>query len=224
MGDAIGQMLPSAVGVAVSPLPIIAVVLILVTPRARVNGPAFVLGCWLGIATVGGIVLAVSGGVSASDDGEPATWVGIAQLLLGGGLLFLALKQWRSRPSEGEHPETPPWMNALDSFTPAKTLGVGFLLAGVNPKNLILVAAGAAAIAGTGISAGDQALALLIFVLIGSIGVTIPVAIYFLLGDRSREILDDTKSWLQDNSATIMAVVLLILGVMIVGDGISTLT
>ncbi len=40
MGEAIGQALPFAVGVALSPVPIIAVILMLVTPRARANGPA----------------------------------------------------------------------------------------------------------------------------------------------------------------------------------------
>ena len=66
MGEAIGQMLPAAVGVAISPLPIVAVVLMLVTPRGRVNGPAFVLGWMLGLAVVGAIVLGVASGVSAS--------------------------------------------------------------------------------------------------------------------------------------------------------------
>ena len=54
MGDAIGQVLSFGVGVALSPVPIIAVVLMLGTPRARSNGPAFVAGWILGLAVVGG--------------------------------------------------------------------------------------------------------------------------------------------------------------------------
>ena len=46
MGRATGDFLPSAVGVAISPLPIVAVVLMLVTPRGRVDGPVFLVG-WL---------------------------------------------------------------------------------------------------------------------------------------------------------------------------------
>jgi hypothetical protein len=38
MGQAIGDILPMAVGVAISPAPIIAIVLMLGTPRARSNG------------------------------------------------------------------------------------------------------------------------------------------------------------------------------------------
>jgi Sap, sulfolipid-1-addressing protein len=48
MSDAIGQVLSLGVGVALSPVPIIAVVLMLGTPRARTNGPAFVLGWVIG--------------------------------------------------------------------------------------------------------------------------------------------------------------------------------
>jgi threonine/homoserine/homoserine lactone efflux protein len=217
-------MLPSAVGVAISPLPIVAVVLMLVTERARVNGPAFVLGWWLGIAIVGGIVLAASSGAEASDEGGPATWVSILDLVLGAGLLLMAVKQWKSRPAEGVEPATPKWMNALDSFTPVKAGGAGALFSGLNPKNLLLVVAGASAIARAGISTGEEVIALLVFILIASLGVLTPVVIYFLLGEKSRDILDGLKNWMQRNNAVIMGVLLLILGVKLLGDAISGLT
>jgi threonine/homoserine/homoserine lactone efflux protein len=224
VGDAIGQMLPSAIGVAISPMPIVAVVLMLVTERGRVNGPAFVIGWWLGIAIVGGLVLALSSGANASDDGEPATWVGALKLILGLGLLLLAAKQWQARPREPGSGEMPAWMSTLDSLSPAKAGGLAAVLAGVNPKNLLLIVAGAAAIAQTGIDAGEQAIALVIFILIASLGVMAPVVAYFLLGERSQAMLADLKDWLTQNSATIMAVVLLVLGFKLVGDGISGLS
>jgi len=110
MGDAIGQMLPAAVGVAISPFPIIASVLLLGTPRGRVNGPAFVAGCALGTAVVGTIVLLVASGASASENGAPATWVSVLMLVLGILLLLVALKQWRGRPRGGEVAPAPKWM------------------------------------------------------------------------------------------------------------------
>ena len=72
MGQAIGQALPYGVGVALSPVPIIAVVLMLATPRGRANGPAFIAGWFVGIAVVGAIVLVASGG-SASKAGPQPT-------------------------------------------------------------------------------------------------------------------------------------------------------
>ena len=224
MGDAIGQMLPSAVGVAISPIPIVAVILMLVSERGRVNGPAFLLGWWIGIGVIGAIMLAVSSGAGATSEGEPADWIGILKLLLGLGLLFMAVKQWHSRPTAGEEPETPSWMKAIDTFTPIKALGIAAFLGGINPKNLLLIVAGAAAIAQTGIDAGEQAIALVIFVFIASLGVMVPVALYFLLGDRSAPILGDLRDWMTHNNATIMAVLLLVLGVKLVGDGISGLS
>jgi hypothetical protein len=40
-----------------------------------------------------------------------------------------------------------------------------------------------------------------------------PVALYMLMGDRSRQILDGLREWLSYDNATIMTVLLLILGV-----------
>jgi threonine/homoserine/homoserine lactone efflux protein len=73
MGQAIGQVLSFGGGVALSPLPIIAVVLILATAKDRTNGPAFLAGWVLGIAVLGTIVLLLASGASASKHGTPAT-------------------------------------------------------------------------------------------------------------------------------------------------------
>jgi threonine/homoserine/homoserine lactone efflux protein len=131
-------VLPLAVGVALSPIPIIAVILMLVTPRARVNGPAFVVGWLLGLALVGVVVLAIADPAGANDDGQPATWVDVVKLLLGLALLLLALRQWRGRPRGGEEAAEPKWMAAIDQFTPAKSVGMGVVLSAANPKNLLL--------------------------------------------------------------------------------------
>jgi threonine/homoserine/homoserine lactone efflux protein len=221
LGQAIGDMLPSAVGVAISPIPIIAVVLMLVTARGRVNGPAFLLGWIVGIAGLGVILLVLASGADAHDEGEPAGWVSWLKLALGLGLLLLALNQWRKRPHEGEEPMTPKWMGALDTFTPPKAGGAGVVLSALNPKNLLLTIAGMAAIAQTGIGTGDQAIALIVFVLIATIGVGAPVVIYFALGDRSRELLDRLKTWMGENNAVIMTVLLLVFGVKLIGDAIA---
>jgi threonine/homoserine/homoserine lactone efflux protein len=223
VGEAIGQMLPSAVGVAISPLPIVAVVLTLVTARGRVNGPAFLVGWWVGIAVVGAIVLAVAKAPGATDEGEPATWVSWLELILGVLLLLVALKQWRSRPQGDTEPEMPKWMKALDTFTPPKAAGGGVVLSALNPKNLLLTVAGATAIAQAGISGGQQAVALVVFILIASLGVAAPIVIYFALGERAGPLLERLKNWLAQNNAVIMAVLLVIIGVKLIGDGISGL-
>jgi threonine/homoserine/homoserine lactone efflux protein len=223
MGEAIGQVLSLGVGVALSPVPIIAVVLMLGTPRARANGPAFVLGWIVGLAVVGTVVLLLASGAGASDDGEPATWVSVVKLVLGALLALVAVKQWRGRPRGGQAAELPKWMQTIDSFGPAKAAGMGALLSGVNPKNLLLTVSAAAAIAQTGIDAGQQAVAMAVFVVIGTLGPGAPVAIYFAMGAKAAHLLDELKSWMAANNAAIMAVLCLVIGAKLIGDGIAGL-
>lgn len=223
MGEAIGQILPLAVGVALSPIPIIAVVLMLVTKRARSNGPAFVAGWLAGLAIVGAIVLAVVGSAGASDQGEPKTWVSVLELVLGVLLVLAAGRRWRDRPAAGVESEPPKWMHAIDSFSPARALGAGALLSGLNPKNLMLAIAAAAAIAQTGIPGGEQAVAYAIFAVLGTLGVGIPVFLYFVMGERSQDVLDRLKGWMGTHNAAIMGVLLLVIGVKLIGSAIGSL-
>jgi Sap-like sulfolipid-1-addressing protein len=224
MGQAIGGSLPLAIGIALSPIPIIAVVLMLTTPRAKANSLAFLLGWLLGLGIVGAIVLALAGPAGASQDGAPATWVSWVKIALGVLLLRVALRQFRGRPHEGEDAPMPKWMGAIDKVRPLTALGFGALLAGANPKNLLLAVAGAAAIAQTGISGTQQAIAYLIFALIGTIGVAAPVVIYFVMGDRSQEMLAKLNAWMGRNNAVIMSVLCLIIGAKLIGDAIGALT
>ena len=221
MGDAIGQVLPLAVGVALSPVPIIAVVLMLVTPRARANGPAFVGGGLLGLGVVGAIVLALAGTAGATSDEGPATWVNVLKLILGVLVLLIALRQGRGRPRGDEEPATPKWMGTIDGFGPGKAFGAGAVLAGANPKNALLAIAAAASIAATDISGGEQAVAYSVFAMIGTIGVAAPVVIYFAMGDRAGPMLGGLKGWMAHNNAVIMAVLLLVIGAKLIGDAIS---
>lgn len=226
MGQAIGGALPLAVGVALSPLPIIAVVLMLTGRRPRANGLAFVLGWLAGLGIVGAIVLSIAGPSDASKSGSPATWVSWVKIVLGVLLLLVAVRQFRGRPRAGaaqDEPPMPKWMARIDTITPIATLGLAAVLSGVNPKNLLLIIAGGAAIAQTGISGSQQAIAYLVFALVGTLGVGTPVVIYFALGARSEKLLAGLKGWMSQHNAVIMAVLCLVIAAKLVGDGISGL-
>jgi hypothetical protein len=88
MGRAISEVLPFAIGVAISPVPIIAVILVLFSARARVNGPVFAIGWVVGVAVVSIVVYLiadagdVSSGGSASDGSYWAKLVGGVLLVL----------------------------------------------------------------------------------------------------------------------------------------------
>jgi threonine/homoserine/homoserine lactone efflux protein len=223
MGAAIGDVLGLAAGVAVSPLPIVAIILLLATPRGRANGSLFAVGWLVGLCVLGAVVLLLAGPADPSDDGQPASWTGWLELLLGVLLLLLAARQWRARPAEGAEPEMPKWMAGLDRLRPGQALGLGALLSAVNPKNGGLTIAAAASIAGAGLAGGQQAVALAVFVLVGSVGVLAPLVLYLIAGERAARTLDGWKTWAGDHNAAIMAVLFLVFGLKLVGDGIAVL-
>jgi hypothetical protein len=188
----------------------------------RVNGPAFLVGWWVGIAIVGAIVLAVAKAPGATDEGEPATWVSWLELILGVLLLLVALKQWRGRPQGDAEPEMPKWMKALDTFKPPKA-GTGVVLSALNPEERAPHRRrGNRDRLGRDLrrSAGCRAGRLHPDRLARSRG-----AHRHLLRARRprRAAARATENWLAQNNAVIMAVLLVIIGVKLIGDGISGL-
>jgi threonine/homoserine/homoserine lactone efflux protein len=115
----------------------------------------------------------------------------------------------------------PKWMGALDGFTAVKALAAGAVLSSVNPKNLLLAIAAAAQISQTAISGGEQVAAWALFVLVATAGVAVPVVIYFALGERAGPVLGSLKNWMARNNRAVMAVLLLVIGAKLIGDGIS---
>ena len=224
MGQAIGEMLPLAIGIAISPLPIIAIILMLITPKARSNGLAFLGGWMLGLAVVGTVVLIVADTAGIAMSSGPSRTVSLIKLVLGLLLLVVAWRQFGKRPKPGAEAPLPKWMRALDSFTPTRSLAIGALLSGVNPKNFILNATAAAGIAQAGLAGAQQAVVLIVLVIIGSLGIIAPVGVYFAMGDKAAPVLGSWKTWLAANNATVMMVLFLVFGVTLIGKGISGLS
>lgn len=219
MGSVIGDLLPLAVGVAVSPVPIIAAILMLLSKRAGSTSVGFAVGWLLGIIVATALFVILSGTVSTSDDG-PSTTVSWIKLALGILLLVFGVKQWRGRG--GEH-ATPKWMQAIDEMTAVKGLGLGFALAAINPKNLLMCIAAGVSIGSASLATGEVIISILVFTIIAGSTVAIPVIGYLVAADRLREPLAKLKVWLQDNNTTVMSVLILVIGVVLIGKGIGGL-
>ncbi len=220
MGAAIGAILASAVGVAISPVPVIAVILMLFSGAATRNSLSFLFGWLLGLTAAGLIVLGI--GFAESDDG-PTTAAGVVKVLIGALFLALGVRQWRSRPSPGEAADVPAWMATIDDFSAGKSFGIGVLLSAVNPKNLGLTIAAATTITASGLSTGEELTVLAVFVVIASSTVAIPVVVNLVAGERAAPTLDSMKEWLIANNATVMGVLFVVLGAKVLGDGIAIL-
>ncbi len=222
MGPVIGDILPLALGVAISPIPIIAAILMLLSPKAKGTSVGFLIGWLLGIvvAVVVFTLLAAVIPEQGADDSKPIG--GTLKILLGVGLLVLALRQWRSRPGPGEEASLPKWMAAIDTMTAGRGFVLGFLLSAVNPKNLLMAASAGLIIGTAGLSVAEVTLAIVVFVLIAGCSVALPVVAYLLASKRMAAPLESLRVWLVHNNATVMAVVLLVIGVVVIGKGLGS--
>ncbi len=214
MGSVLGELLPLAVGVAVSPIPIIAAILMLLGRHARTTSIGFAVGWLVGIVVAVVVFVALGNAVDIGGSSSGTGWVKIA---LGGVLLVVGLRQWRSRDAESA---TPKWMSAIDEMRPLTALGIAFALAAINPKNLVLCAAAGVTIASGALSASGDVVAVAVFALLASTSVVVPVVGFQVAAARLRGPLDRLKSWLQANNATVMAVLILVIGIVLIGKGI----
>src|SRR3954451_20879400 len=223
MGLGISAVATFAIGVAISPLPIMAVILMLFSRQARVNGPLFLVGWALALAVVSGVSYVLADTAGASTDSTAADTLGWGKIAIGVLFVVLAFRNLRNRPAPGAEVELPKWMASVDTLQPAKAFGLALLLAGLNPKNLLLSIGAAASLAALGLPAADVLVSLIVFVALGSVTIAAPVAYYLFGGAGAKSHLDSFKGWLGLHNAAVMAVLFLVLGVTLLGQGLAPL-
>jgi threonine/homoserine/homoserine lactone efflux protein len=216
----VGEILPLALVVAISPINVIPVILLLFTKRPLVNASCFFVGFFAGVAAVLVALVAIAEAVDLTPGSGHSTWVAVLKLALGTYLLVAAVRKFRSRPRDGDEGTMPKWMDGIGGFSPGRSLGAGLVLGSVNPKNVVVGFAAAATIASVASSHAQQIVAITIYVLVAVLGVAAPIAVTVFFGDRSPNVLDGWKVWLAQNNATVMSVLFLIFGVVLIGQGI----
>ena len=224
MGQGISEVLTFAVGVAISPVPIIAVILMLFSQRAKVNGPMFLAGWVLALAVVSGVTYVLSDAGDASTSSTASDTLSWGKIVFGALFLLLAARQWRSRPAPGVDHVMPKWMAGIETLSPGKALGLGLLLDGLNPKNLLLTIGAATGLAQLGLSTTDAVVSLIVFVAVSSLTIAGPVVYYLLGGEHAKAALDELKGWLTAHNAAVMTVLFLVLGVDLIAKGLAPLT
>jgi hypothetical protein len=177
----------------------------------------------LALAVVSTVAYVISNESDASTSSSALDTISWGKIVLGVIFLLLAVRQWRSRPAPGAEPEMPKWMAGIDELAPGKTFGLGLLLDGVNPKNLILTFGAAAGVAQLGLSTTDAVVSLIVFIIVGSLTILGPVIYYLLGGEKAKAELDSMKSWLAVHNAAVMTVLFLVFGVVLISDGLPPL-
>ena len=223
MASEFGDVFIAAIAAAISPVPIIAAILILFSAHARRNGILYLLG-W-----VGGMLICLGAVLLLPEDldfrrGAMLASVGAGFRLLV-GLLFLiaALAVWLRRPKTGEAHPLPAWTNRIEGISGLQALLLAVGLAVINPKNLALAFSTILSLAEAPAAPQEARLALVLFVLIGSSTIAVPVFYRLIAGKQADRQLQAWKEWLTYNNATVVCVVLLMIGMMIIGKGVGGL-
>ena len=219
MRTVLGEILPLAIVVTVSPINIVASILLLFSRRAILNASCYLAGFVVGVAAVIAVLTAIAGAVHLSTDGQRSRVVSGLLLLLGIWLLVQAVHKFRSRPAEGDAVETPAWMEGITGFGPGKSLGIGLTVGAANPKNIAVALASAVVIATAGLGTGQAIAVIVVYTVVASLGVAAPIVAILVLGDRGDEVVTGWQTWLERNTAAMMAVIYLVFGVILIGKG-----
>lgn len=114
-------------------------------------------------------------------------------------------------------------MQSIDSISPAKALRLGVLLSAANPKVLLLAGAAGLAIGSAQLNTAGIVLATAAFTVVASSTVALPVLLYAVVGDRILVPLAGLRTWLQENNAAVMSVVITVIGAVLLVKGIGGL-
>ena len=221
MGSVIGDILPLALGVAISPVPIIAAILMLLSPRSKSPSVAFLIG-WVAGIVVALTLFTLLGSLIPEQDGDATRPVsGVIKILIGLALGVLAARQWRRRPEDGAEAALPGWMARIDSMTAGRSTVVSLRLSAGDPKNLVLMVGTGVVIGGAGLTVGGVTVVIVVFTIIAASTVLIPVVGYLIAPGRMQRPFERARVWLVQNYAATMAVLLFVLGIVLVGKGIA---
>ncbi|HEX3286633.1 MAG TPA: GAP family protein [Mycobacterium sp.] len=218
-GSVLTELIPLALVVALSPLSIIPAVMVLHTPRPRPTGLAFLAGWLFGLAVLTAILLEISGLAGGLRD-KPPGWASWARVVIGALLIVFGIYRWLMRKRSAH---TPGWMNSMSKFTPSRALLAGAALTVVNPKVLFICAAAGLAIGTAGLRAPGAWGAVAWFVAFAGSTVAIPILAYAVAGDRLDEPLARLKDWMERQHATLVAAILVVIGLLVLYKGIHAL-
>ncbi len=220
MASEFGDVFIAGIAAAISPVPIIAAILILFSDHARRNGILYLLGWVSGMVICIGAVLLLPEDLDFNRGSVFASASAGLRIFI--GLLFVvaALAVWIRRPKQGEAHPLPAWTSRIESLSGLQALLLAIGLAVINPKNLALAFSTIVSIAEAGAPPRQARLALALFVFIGSVTIAVPVFYRLIAGKQADRHLQTWKEWLKYNNATVVCVVLLMMGVMIIGKGV----
>ncbi len=217
----LGQLLPLAVAIIISPLPIVAIVAILLSRRGRANGFAYAAS-----TTVVGFAFTLlaaltTSGASGSGSSNSTVIVTVLAGVLALGFAALAIVSWLGRPRDGAAPKMPGWLAAVDTMSPGKAAGLGAIMAVTNSKNIPLQLKAGALIGAHHLPVAMVIVVCLGFALVAAAGILLPTLLAASGSTLVRAGLERLKTEMVRHNAIIMTVLFAVLAAVEAGHVIT---
>ena len=222
MLSALGQVLPIAVAVAFSSVPITATILILLSPKRNISGAAFLVG-W-----VAGLIIVVS----AATFGAQALPIkslrsqqsafGVAEIVIGAALVILGIVSGLRAARHPTPAQGAKWLSAVKSFGPRPSFGLAVVL-NFRPKGLLLGVAAGLAIGGDATSVSDAVGAIAFYVVISASTVAGPIISTIAMPELMQPRLVSAQHWLEQHGRLVTSLLMGLIGVVILGAGLGEL-
>ncbi|WP_414686164.1 GAP family protein [Mycobacterium sp.] len=213
------KLIPLGLVIALSPITVIPAVLVLHAPRPRPASLSFLGGWLLGMVALTAAFVAASdllGGLHQT----PPTWASWVRVAMGLALIVFGVVRWLTRHRQGK---SPAWMRSFAKLTPLRAGVTGVVLTAVRLEVLILCAVAGLAIGTGGLNPAAGWVSGAVFVAVSSSTVAIPILAYVGAGGRLDEALERLKVWMEQNHAAMLAVILVLIGLLVLYNGIHAL-
>jgi Sap, sulfolipid-1-addressing protein len=218
-GSVLTTLIPLALVVAISPLSIIPAVLVLQTPRPTPTGLTFLAGWLVGLAALTAVFIVSSDALGDLRKSPPA-WASWLRIVLGVALIGYGIYEWLNRRRRTKSPK---WMRSFATLTPARAGLTGLVLVAIRIEVLTMCALAGLAIGGSDIGMAAKWILAIIFVAVAASTVAIPVLAYAGAGDRLAEPMTRLKNWMERNNAALLAAILIVIGLMVLHNGVKAL-
>jgi hypothetical protein len=221
MGQALGSLIPLGVAAAVSTVPILVTILILLSDNRNRSALPYLFG-WV----FGTLFLVTVGTIAASSlpqprPRQPDTMLGALEILIGVAFVALGILAIRRR-KESLGGQEPKWAHAVGAIGAGRSLGLGLAL-NLRPKGVLLCAAASLALYSANDSVEDTAILVLVYTAIATSTVALPIVATLLSPRRMEPRLIDARSWLDHNGPVVIATIMVMIGVLIAVSGITHL-
>jgi cytochrome c biogenesis protein CcdA len=222
-GSLLGELTAFAMVVALSPFSIIpALAVVMSSDRPKPTGLAFVAGWLAGKAAITVVFIQVPRLLDGLEglSRTPPHWTVWPRIVAGVLLIVAGGWYWR-RPQKTV--ETPQWVSRLKRITPAAAAAVGVGLTVVNFKVLLACAAAGLAIGAAHVGTLGDAGAVFYFTAIAGSTAAVPIMAYVVWTHQVDRQLERFKAWLQRRQNAITGVMLVLIGIGLLYNGISTI-